>query len=100
MATTAIVGEKVGMSQTWVDDKIVPVTVLRVEPMRIVQVKTLERDGYSALQVTYGHRDARKLNKPATGHWPRRRSTPASASSNCASTPSTVTRSARRSRST
>ncbi len=33
MATTAIVGEKVGMSQKWVDDKIVPVTVLRVEPM-------------------------------------------------------------------
>jgi large subunit ribosomal protein L3 len=69
MATTAIVGEKVGMSQTWVDDKIVPVTVLRVEPMRIVQVKTLERDGYSALQVTYGHRDASKLNKPAAGHF-------------------------------
>ncbi len=69
MATTAIVGEKVGMSQTWVDDKIVPVTVLRVEPMRVVQVKTPERDGYSALQVTYGHRDARKLNKPAAGHF-------------------------------
>ena len=69
MATTAIVGEKVGMSQTWVDDKIVPVTVLRVEPMRIVQVKTPERDGYSALQVTYGHRDASKLNKPAAGHF-------------------------------
>jgi large subunit ribosomal protein L3 len=69
MATTAIVGEKVGMSQTWVDDKIVPVTVLRVEPMRIVQVKTPERDGYSALQVTYGHRDARKLNKPDAGHF-------------------------------
>src|SRR3954464_12824878 len=68
MAQQSIVGEKVGMSQTWVDDKIVPVTVLRVEPMRIVQVKTPERDGYSALQVTYGHRDARKLNKPATGH--------------------------------
>ena len=40
MATTAIVGEKVGMSQKWVDDKVVPVTVLRAEPMRIVQVKT------------------------------------------------------------
>ena len=40
MATTAIVGEKVGMSQRWVDDKIVPVTVLRVEPMRVVQIKT------------------------------------------------------------
>ena len=69
MATTAIVGEKVGMSQKWVDDKVVPVTVLRVEPMRVVQVKTPERDGYSALQVTYGHRDANKLNKPAAGHF-------------------------------
>ena len=69
MATTAIVGEKVGMSQKWVDDKIVPVTVLRVEPMRIVQVKTPERDGYSALQVTYGHRDAKKLTKPEAGHF-------------------------------
>jgi len=69
MATTAIVGEKVGMTQKWVDDKVVPVTVLRVEPMRIVQVKTPERDGYSALQVTYGRRDARKLNKPEAGHF-------------------------------
>ena len=57
MATTAIVGEKVGMSQKWVDDQIVPVTVLRVQPMRVVQVKTPERDGYSALQVTFGHSD-------------------------------------------
>ena len=69
MATTAIVGEKVGMSQKWVDDRIVPVTVLRVEPMRIVQVKTPERDGYSALQVTYGRRDAKKLTKPEAGHF-------------------------------
>jgi large subunit ribosomal protein L3 len=69
MATTAIVGEKVGMSQKWVDDKVVPVTVLRVEPMRVVQVKTPESDGYSALQVTYGRRDASKLNKPAAGHF-------------------------------
>ena len=69
MATTAIVGEKVGMSQKWVDDKVVPVTVLRVEPMRIVQVKTPERDGYSALQVTYGRRDAKRLTKPEAGHF-------------------------------
>lgn len=69
MATTAIVGEKVGMSQRWVDDKVVPVTVLRVEPVRVVQVKTPERDGYSALQVTYGQRDPKKLNKPAAGHF-------------------------------
>jgi len=69
MAQTVILGEKVGMTQKWVDDKVVPVTVLRVEPMRVVQIKTNERDGYTALQVTYGHRDAKKLNKPDAGHF-------------------------------
>jgi large subunit ribosomal protein L3 len=69
MAQQAIVGEKVGMTQKWVDDKIVPVTVLRVEPMRIVQIKTTERDGYTALQVTYGRRDSKKMNKPEAGHF-------------------------------
>jgi large subunit ribosomal protein L3 len=70
MATKAIVGEKVGMTQVWDDDnRVIPVTVLRVAPARIVQVKTSERDGYAALQVTYGHRDARKLNKPQAGHF-------------------------------
>ena len=69
MARIAIVGEKVGMTQKWVDDRIVPVTVLKVEPMRVVQIKTTERDGYTALQVTYGHRDVRKLNQPAAGHF-------------------------------
>ena len=63
MALKAIVGEKVAMSQVWVNDKVVPVTVLRVEPARIVQVKTTERDGYTALQVTYGHRDAKKIGR-------------------------------------
>jgi large subunit ribosomal protein L3 len=53
----------------WVNDKVVPVTVLRVEPARIVQVKTTERDGYTALQVTFGHRDAKKLTKPQAGHF-------------------------------
>jgi len=69
MAQTVILGEKVGMTQKWVDDKVIPVTVLRVEPMRIVQIKTNERDGYTALQVTYGHREVKKLNKPAAGHF-------------------------------
>lgn len=69
MANTIILGEKVGMTQKWVDDKIVPVTVLRVDPMRIVQIKTEERDGYRALQVTYGQRDPKKLNKPDAGHY-------------------------------
>lgn len=69
MALKAIVGEKVAMSQVWVNDKVVPVTVLRIEPARIVQVKTTERDGYAALQVTFGHKDPKKLTKPAAGHF-------------------------------
>lgn len=70
MAKKALVGEKVGMTQVWDDaNRVVPVTVLRVQPVRIVQVKTPERDGYSALQVTYGTTSARKLNKPEAGHF-------------------------------
>jgi large subunit ribosomal protein L3 len=70
MAKKAIVGEKLGMTQVWNDDNVVvPVTVVRVAPARVVQLRTPERDGYSALQVTYGQRDARKLTKPAAGHF-------------------------------
>jgi large subunit ribosomal protein L3 len=70
MANKALVGEKVGMTQVWDDDhRVVPVTVVKVAPLRVVQVKTPERDGYSALQVTFGTSDARKLSKPAAGHY-------------------------------
>jgi large subunit ribosomal protein L3 len=70
MATRAIVGEKVGMTQVWDEDnRVVPVTVLRVRPCRVVQVKTNENDGYSALQVTFGARKASKLTKPVAGHY-------------------------------
>jgi large subunit ribosomal protein L3 len=70
MATRAIVGEKVGMTQVWDDDnRVVPVTVLRVRPCRVVQVKTNENDGYTALQVTFGTRKASKLTKPVAGQY-------------------------------
>ena len=70
MATKSIVGEKVGMTQVWTDDgRVVPVTMVRVQPARVVQVKTTERDGYSAVQVTYGTKDPRKLSKPKAGHF-------------------------------
>ena len=70
MAKKAIVGEKVGMTQIWADDnRVIPVTVLRVDPCRIVQVKTPSNDGYSALQVTFGRKDARKLTLPKVGHF-------------------------------
>src|SRR5256885_8332661 len=68
MASKAIVGEKVGMTQVWGDDnRVVPVTMVRVAPLRVVQVKTTERDGYTALQVTFGR--SRRLNKPEAGHF-------------------------------
>lgn len=70
MASKAIVGEKVGMTQVWDDDnRVVPVTVVRVAPCRVVQVKTAERDGYAALQVTFGEKDPRKLTNPERGHF-------------------------------
>jgi large subunit ribosomal protein L3 len=70
MVQKAIVGEKVGMTQVWDDDnKIVPVTVIEVTPCRVVQVKTPEKDGYAAIQVTVGSKEARKLNKPEAGHF-------------------------------
>ncbi|MCU1493583.1 MAG: ribosomal protein [Acidimicrobiaceae bacterium] len=70
MATKAIVGEKVGMTQVFdAEHRVVPVTVVRVTPIRIVQVKTPEREGYSALQVTYGVRRAGALTKPEAGHF-------------------------------
>ena len=70
MASKAIVGEKLGMTQVWDDDNnVVPVTVLRVAPARIVQVRTPERDGYSAVQVTWGNKDPRKLPKGLAGHY-------------------------------
>lgn len=70
MANKALVGEKVGMTQVWDSDNVVvPVTVLRVRPNRVVQVKTAERDGYSALQVTFGQREERKITRPEAGHF-------------------------------
>src|SRR6202034_2443960 len=70
VATKAIVGEKVGMTQIWDDqNRAIPVTVLRVAPVRIVQVKTPERDGYAALQVTWGFRRRSTLTKPELGHY-------------------------------
>jgi large subunit ribosomal protein L3 len=62
MAKKAIVGEKVGMTQVWVDDRVVPVTVIRVASCRVVQLKTPETDGYSAVQVTLGQQKPQRLS--------------------------------------
>ena len=64
-----LVGRKAGMSRVFTEDgKSIPVTLIEATPNRITQVKTVETDGYSALQVTAGVKRASLLNKPATGH--------------------------------
>jgi large subunit ribosomal protein L3 len=69
MAKKAIVGEKVGMTQVWVDDRVVPVTVIRVADCRVVQLKTTETDGYSAVQVTLGQQKTQRLSGGERGHF-------------------------------
>jgi len=60
------------MTQVWdVDHRAIPVTVVRVSPVRVVQVKTPERDGYAAVQVTYGTQKPSRLTKPEAGHFAR-----------------------------
>jgi large subunit ribosomal protein L3 len=72
MAQKAIVGQKVGMTQIWDDNnRMVPVTVVEVTPCRVVQVKTPQTDGYSAIQVTMGSVKPAKLSKPEAGHFAR-----------------------------
>ena len=68
--TIGLVGRKIGMTRVFTEDGVsTPVTVLEVEANRISQVKTLETDGYSALQVTTGSRRASRVTKPAAGHF-------------------------------
>ena len=70
MTAKAIVGEKVGMTQVWDENNnIVPVTVVKITPNRVVQIKSPETDGYSAIQVTVGSKDAAKLSQPEAGHF-------------------------------
>jgi large subunit ribosomal protein L3 len=67
---TEIFGTKLGMTQIFnEDDKIVPVTVIKADPNVVCQVKTVETDGYNAVQLGFGEVRADKLNKPETGHF-------------------------------
>ncbi|TMM45026.1 50S ribosomal protein L3 [Colwellia ponticola] len=68
--TIGLVGRKVGMTRIFTEDGVsTPVTVIEVEANRVAQVKTVDNDGYSALQVTTGKRKASRVTKPAAGHF-------------------------------
>ncbi|MBN1171633.1 MAG: 50S ribosomal protein L3 [Micromonosporaceae bacterium] len=64
-----ILGAKLGMTQVWDNNRIVPVTVVQAGPCVVTQVRTRDKDGYSAVQLAYGAIDPRKVNKPRAGHF-------------------------------
>ena len=67
--TLGVIGEKLGMTQVFSEDGIIiPVTVIKVEPMTVTQIKTVEKDGYSAIQVGLVDAKQKHLTKAQQGH--------------------------------
>lgn len=65
-----IIGKKIGMTQIFDENgKVIPVTVVEAGPCQVVQVKTAENDGYSAVQLGFGDKKANRVNKPEKGHF-------------------------------
>jgi large subunit ribosomal protein L3 len=68
--TLGLVGRKVGMTRVFTDDgDSIPVTVVDVSNNRVSQIKTIETDGYAAVQLAFGKRRASRVRKPAAGHY-------------------------------
>jgi large subunit ribosomal protein L3 len=68
--TMGLVGRKCGMTRVFTDDGAsIPVTVIEAQPNRITQVKTVDVDGYRAVQVTAGSKKASRVSKPEAGHF-------------------------------
>ena len=65
-----LIGKKIGMTQLFDENgKVIPVTVVEAGPCTVVQKKTIENDGYAAVQVGYGDVKVTKVNKPMAGHF-------------------------------
>jgi large subunit ribosomal protein L3 len=72
-----ILGTKLGMTQVFDENnRVVPVTVVKAEPNVVTQVRTQEKDGYTAVQLAAGAIDPRKVNKPVAGHFAKAGVTP------------------------
>jgi len=68
--TRGLLGTKLGMTQVWdANNRLIPVTVIEVSPNVVTQIRTLEKDGYTAVQIAAGRIDPRKVTKPLTGHF-------------------------------
>ena len=65
-----LIGRKVGMTRIFTEEGVsIPVTVVEVEANRVTQVKTLDTDGYNAIQITTGAKKANRVSKPEAGHF-------------------------------
>lgn len=74
---TGILGTKLGMTQVFDENnRVVPVTVVQAGPNWVTQVRTPDKDGYTAVQLAFGAIDPRKVNKPETGHFAKAGTTP------------------------
>ena len=74
---TGILGTKLGMTQVFDENnRVVPVTVVQAGPNVVTQVRTPDKDGYTAVQLAFGAIDPRKVNKPETGHFTKAGTTP------------------------
>jgi len=72
-----LLGEKLGMTQIFDENnRIVPVTVVKAGPCVVTQIRTQEKDGYSAVQLAFGQIDPRKVTKPVAGHFKAAEVTP------------------------
>jgi large subunit ribosomal protein L3 len=68
--TIGLIGRKRGMTRVFSEDGVsTPVTVIEVEPNRVSQLKTVDTDGYNAIQVTVGERKTSRVSKPQAGHF-------------------------------
>jgi large subunit ribosomal protein L3 len=72
-----LLGEKLGMTQVFDENnRIVPVTVVQAGPCVVTQVRSVDTDGYAAVQIGYGAIDPRRVNKPESGHFAKAGVTP------------------------
>jgi large subunit ribosomal protein L3 len=72
-----ILGTKLGMTQVFDEqNRVVPVTVVKAGPNVVTQVRTQDKDGYTAVQLAFGAVDPRRVNKPRTGHFDKAGVTP------------------------
>ena len=73
----ALIGKKIGMTQIFDETgKVIPVTAIEVGPCTVTQIKTVEQDGYTAVQLGYGDVKESKLNKPELGKFAKSKLTP------------------------